>query len=151
MRFPFSAGVRLDAPERGGTGTWQIVERTGRYTTLRGVGTYVGTKLSGDSNVFESITYRTSWQGVVGFDAEPPAIGSLSATVRKLPRPAGAYVLRVSLTARDAAPPVSFTLDVRAGQTGLGLRQCSTALGQAAVTLRIRPPRGVHGVRIASR
>jgi hypothetical protein len=61
MRFPFSAGVRLGAPEHGGTGTWQIVEGTGRYTTLRGLGTYVGTKLSGDSNVFESITYRTSW------------------------------------------------------------------------------------------
>ena len=132
----------------GGTGAWKIVEGTGQYATLRGLGTYTSTLITGDPLLFETITYRTSWQGIVAFDTDPPAIETLTATARALRSRLRAYTVRVGLTIRDANPPVSYTVDVRVGRTQLDLKQGSTASGQATVALRVRAPRGARSARV---
>jgi hypothetical protein len=134
--------------EHGGTGVWQIVEGTGAYATLRGVGTYTGTLTSGNPDAFETIAYRTEWRGVVDFDASPPTIESFAGTVRKLRQRVRTYVLRIGLAARDASLPISYTVDFRAGRTLLDLKRASTATGRATMTVRIRPPRTARSVRI---
>ena len=134
--------------EHGGAGTWQIVEGTGRYAQLRGKGTYIGTHLSGDPDDFLTVVYRAEWQGFVDFDADPPAVESLSASARKLPKRVRVYALRVAVTGRDASSPISYAVDVRAGRVPLEFKIVSMTSGQAAVTLRISPPRGARSVRI---
>ena len=44
----FTADMPTVRGEHGGTGSWRILEGTGRYATLRGLGTYTGTLISGD-------------------------------------------------------------------------------------------------------
>lgn len=134
--------------EHGGSGVWQIVEGTGAYATLRGVGTYIGTRISGNPDAFETIVYRTEWRGVVGFDADPPTVETLTATGRKLPQRVPSYVLRIGLTGRDTSSPITYTVDVRAGRALLDFKRVSTASGQATITSRIRPPRAARSVRI---
>jgi hypothetical protein len=145
----FTAFMPRVRNEHGGTGgSWKIVEGTGRYATLRGLGTYTSTLISGDPDVFETITYRTNWQGAVDFDADPPAIERFTTTARKLRQRLRTYVLRIGVTVRDTGAPVSYTVDVQAGRAVLGFKQGSTSSGQATVTLRIRPPRAVRSARI---
>jgi hypothetical protein len=143
----FTAFLPIVRNEHAGSGSWKVVEGTGRYAQLRGQGTYIGTHLSGDPDDFSTVAYRSQWQGVVDFDADPPAIESLSATARKLPKRVRTYALRVAVTARDASP-IAYTVEVRAGQVPLGLKKVSTTSGQAAATLRIQSPRGAWRVRI---
>ena len=140
----FMPDVRL---EHGGIGTWRIVEGTGRYASLRGFGTYTGTLITGDPSNFATITYRTNWQGVVDFDVDPPAIENFTATATKLRQRVRTYVLRITVTLRDTAVPVSYSVDVRAGRAEVGFKLGSTA-GQATITLRIRPPRSARGARV---
>jgi hypothetical protein len=144
----FTAFMPTVRGEHGGSGAWRIVDGTGAYATLRGVGTYTGTLTSGDANAFETISYRTEWRGVVDFDANPPAIENFTATVRKLRQRVPAYTLRIGVTARDPSLPISYTVDVRAGRALLDLKQASTASGRATITVRIRPPRAARSVRI---
>ena len=144
----FTAHMPVVRNEHVGSGTWKIVEGTGRYAILRGKGIYAGTLISGDPNRFETITFRTNWQGVVGFEADPPAIETFAATTRKLRQRLRTYVLRIRLTARDTSAPVSYTVDVQARRAPLGFKRGSTASGQAAITLRIRPPRAARSARI---
>jgi hypothetical protein len=134
--------------EHGGKGTWKIVEGTGKYATLRGFGTYIGTRISGDPLDFPSIVYRTAWSGVVDFDADPPAVESIAASARKLQKPTRTYSLRIAVRARDVSTPIAYTVDVRSGTTPLGFKKVSTASGLATMTLRIRPPRSAHSVRV---
>jgi hypothetical protein len=143
----FTAFLPIVRNEHAGSGSWKVVEGTGRYAQLRGQGTYIGTHLSGDPNDFSTVAYRAQWQGVVDFDADPPAIESLSASARKLPTRVRTYTLRVAVTARDDSP-IASTVEVRAGQTPLALKDVSTTSGQAALTLRIKPPRAARSVRI---
>jgi hypothetical protein len=143
----FTAFLPLVRGEHEGSGSWRVVDGTGRYTQLRGQGTYIGTHLSGDPNDLSTVTYRTQWQGVVGFDANPPAIESLSASARELPKRIRTYTLRVTVTARDASP-ITYAVDVRAKGVPLGFKKGSTTSGQATLTLRIKPPRTVRSVRI---
>ena len=144
----FTASMPSVRGEHGGTGEWQIVEGTGGYATLRGVGTYTGTFISGDPNDFVTISYRTEWRGVVGFDADPPTVEKVTATVRKLRQRVPTYTLRIALTSSDTSLPVTYTLDVRAGRASLGFKRVSTASGRATVTARIRPPRAARSVQI---
>jgi hypothetical protein len=138
--------------EHEGNGIWRIVEGTGRYAQLRGHGTYIGTHLSGDPNDFSTVSYRAQWQGVVDFDADPPAIEILSATARKLPKRVRTYTVRVAVTVRDPSTPISYTVGVRAGKVitlvPFAQKIVTTSSG-AAVTLRISPPRGARSVRIS--
>lgn len=144
----FTVFMPMVRNEHGGSGTWQIVEGTGRYATLRGLGTYTGTVVSGDRDVFETIAYRTSWQGAAGFDADPPAIDAFVATARKVRQRPRTYVLRVDLTARDATAAVEYTVDVLAGRSRLDFKSGTTASGQGTITFRLRPPRGASSVRV---
>ena len=52
----FTAFMPNVVGEHGGSGIWKIVEGTGHYATLRGVGTYTGEKLSGNVDDYASIT-----------------------------------------------------------------------------------------------
>jgi hypothetical protein len=144
----FTAFMPNARAEHGGTGVWQIVEGTGGYATLRGVGTYTGTHISGDPNDFVTISYKTEWRGVVGFDADPPTVENFTATVRRIRQRVPAYTLRIALTGRDTSLPISYTLDLRAGQALLDFKRVSTASGRATITARVRPPRAARNVRI---
>lgn len=145
----FTADMPTVRGEHGGTGSWRILEGTGRYATLRGLGTYTGTLISGDPDVFATISYRTNWQGVVDFDADPPTIETFTATPRKLRLRLRTYALQVGLAARDPSAPVSYTVDVRAGRAPLAFKRGTTASGQATVTLRIRPPRAARSASVS--
>ena len=134
--------------EHGGTGAWQIVEGTGRYTTLRGRGTYTGTLLSGDPVNFSTIVYRTQWHGLVDFDADPPAIQSFTATAKKLPLARRTYSLRIAVTAQDPSAPILFLVDVKAGRSPLTTK-ISKAAEKALMVLRVSPPSSARSVRIA--
>ena len=140
----FTAFMPTVRGEHDGTGTWKIVAGTGQYAALRGFGTYNGTRISGNPDVFETIVYRTEWQGVVGFDAEPPTIDGFSATARKVRQRPVTYELRIGLSARDASMPVSYTLDIRSGRATLAFKQGSIPSGEAAAVVRIRPSRAVN-------
>jgi hypothetical protein len=145
----FTAFMPVVTHEHGAaSGTWRIVEGTSRYATLRGMGTYTSTLIDGDPARFETITYRTDWQGVVDFDAEPPAVERFTATARKLRQRVRTYALRIGLTLRDTGVPVSYTADVRAGRAALGFKRGSTTSGDAVLAFRIRPPRAARAVRV---
>jgi hypothetical protein len=148
----FTALMPVVRGEHGGFGSWQIVEGTGSYTTLRGVGTYTGTRLSGDPDDFASIVYRTQWQGLVDFDADPPAIESFTASAKKLRLARRTYSLRIAVTAQDPSTPISLNVDVLAGRIPLDIgafEPPSTTSGKATIALRISPPRRARSVRIA--
>ena len=137
------------AGEHGGIGSWQIVEGTGRYADLRGLGSYAGRITAGDPGRFETIVYRTEWRGVVDFDAVAPSV-ALRAAARKLKKPARSYSIRVALTATDdvAGNAAAYTVDVRAGRAFLAFKKGTTTSGQAVLTLRIRAPRGVRTIQV---
>jgi hypothetical protein len=147
----FTALLPTVRNEHAGNGIWTIVEGTGRYAQLRGQGTYIGTHVSGDPNNFATVSYRTQWQGVVDFDADPPAIESLSASAKKLPKRVPTYTLRVAITARDPSSPISYTVVVQAGKVPLVplARKITSTTSGAVVALRIQPPRGARSVRIS--
>jgi hypothetical protein len=131
--------------EHGGIGSWKIVEGTGRYATLRGVGTYMGHIVSGDPNLFETIVYTTSWQGVVDFDAAAPTV-TASATAKKLSKPKRTYSVRTTLDAHEG--PITYSVDIRAGKSFLALKQGTATSGQAKTSARIRAPRGARTVTV---
>jgi hypothetical protein len=140
--------------QQGGSGFWKIIGGTGKYDKLRGSGTCSGQILSGDPFDFSTVTYRTTWQGQVGFDADPPAL-SLTGTATKLKLPKRTYLLRVGLVVRneEAGARVTYSLTAQApGQiVPVGSRQGSTTAGRAAFTLRITPPRAARTVQISVR
>jgi hypothetical protein len=140
--------------EHGGGGSWRIIRGTGKYETLRGSGTYTGQRLSGDPGDFLSITYRTTWKGLVEFDADPPAL-TLTATATKLKLPRRAYSVRVALVVRNEEPGarVTYSLIVQArGQyVAGGSRQGSTTTGRAGFALRITPPSTARVVQLSVR
>ena len=135
--------------EHGGRGSWKITEGTGKYATLRGSGSYVGERLSGDPDDFASISYRTTWTGKVDFDASAPVVG-LTATAAKLRLPRRTYSLRITLAVRneEAGARVAYSLTVKSGALILASRQGATTSGRAPVTLRIRPPLTARAVQL---
>jgi hypothetical protein len=139
---------------QGGGGSWKIIGGTGKYEELRGSGAYSGQVLSGDPFDFSSVTYRTIWRGLVGFDADPPAV-TLTATATKLKLPRRTYSLRVGFAVRNEEPGarVTYSLIVQANRQYVsgGSRQGSTTAGRAAFALRITPPRTARTVQISVR
>lgn len=140
--------------EHEGSGSWQIIRGTGKYENLRGSGTYIGQRLSGDPADFVSITYQTTWKGLVDFDAAPPAL-TLTATATKLKLPRRTYSVRVALVVRNEEPGARVTYSLIVQSRGQfvpgGSRQGSTTAGRAAFTLRITPPRTARAVQISVR
>jgi hypothetical protein len=130
--------------EHGGNGTWQIVDGTGRYATLRGVGTYTGHIISGDPQVPESVVYETSWQGIVDFDAVAPTL-TATATAKKLRHPKRTYVVKTLVDAHEAA---SYSVDIRAGKSFLAYKKAQTTSGRATVKSRVGAPRGVRDLTV---
>jgi len=145
----FTAYMPALAGEHGGTGTWKIVDGTGRYATLRGVGSYTGKIVSGDPQNFETIVYHTDWQGVVAFDAVSPTV-EVNASAAKLKRPARTYAVRVAVKAPDdvAGNSVAYTVDVRAGRSYLAYRKGTISTGTAVVKLRVRAPRAAQNLQV---
>jgi hypothetical protein len=141
----FTALMPALAGEHGGTGTWKIVAGTGRYATLRGLGTYTGHIVSGDPNVFETIVYTTSWEGTVDFDTVAPTVTS-RATAKKLRKPPRSYSIRTSVDAHEG--PVTYSVDVRAGKAFLALKQGTSATGRVTTTSRVHAPRGVRKLTV---
>jgi hypothetical protein len=139
---------------QGGGGSWNIIGGTGKYEKLRGSGTYGSQVLSGDPLDFSSVIYRTTWRGLVGFDADPPAL-TLTATATKLKLPRRTYSLRVGFAVRNEEPGarVTYSLIVQANKQYVsgGSRQGSTTTGRAAFALRITPPRTARAVQISVR
>jgi hypothetical protein len=146
----FTAFMPVVRGEHGGRGAWKIVDGSGRYATLRGIGTYTGEILSGSEDHLETMVYRTTWQGVVAFDASPPTIGVKSASTKKLRRPHGAYTIRVRLEVRDdvAGNRVVYSVNIKAGSLLLADKDAATTSGEATISFRIRPPRNARSVQV---
>ena len=132
--------------------TWRIVDGSGSYADLRGRGSLAGELLSSKTSDSGSVTtWRSTFQGAVDQDADAPTIAISKATATKLPRPVGAYSIKVALALRDDVTdsPVSYTLRAFAGGAELARRFGTARTEAVSVTLRIRPPAGARTVRLA--
>lgn len=141
----FTAFMPALLGEHGGIGTWKIVDGTGRYATLRGIGTYAGHIISGDPERFDTVVYSTTWQGVVDFDAVPPTFAA-TATSKKLRKPTRTYTIRTVLNAQEGQ--IAYSVDIRAGKSFLAFKQGTSASGRVTVALRIRAPKGARNVQV---
>jgi hypothetical protein len=118
-------------------GDWRVVEGTGPFAKLRGKGTFA-TVLSGDD--FAARTFRETWTGLVDFDDTAPAVAITTARAQKLRRPAGAYSVRVVISARDekAETAVAYRISLHSGDRVAASRSGQTKSGTASATLRVR-------------
>ena len=126
----------------GSSGGWKIVEGSGRFEGLRGMGTYTGELLGGNpADLSRPIVFRATAQGFAGVDAGGPSVDFTSVIPTKLQRPAGAYSLRVALSLRDdfEGVPVFYSLRVTEGGRLLASTRGETASGSVSTMLRIRP------------
>jgi hypothetical protein len=131
--------------------SWKIISGTGKYATLRGNDTYTGEIIGGDPSDPISVIYRTTWTGMVEFDATPPVVG-VAATATRLKQPAGAYSVRISLVVRNEEPGsrIAYRVVVRAGSFFVpgGSKRGATTSGRAVLTLRVKPPRSARTVQV---
>jgi hypothetical protein len=97
----FTARVTPLPAEHGGGGSWQIVGGSGAFANLRGKGRWRSIPLGGSSSDPATITFRSTWTGMVDFDVSPPTVAFSKATARKPKRPRGAYSLRLLLSLHD--------------------------------------------------
>ena len=137
--------------EHGGSGTWQIVDGSGPLADLRGKGTFTSVPLSGSTDDPESITFRSTWDGVAALDVAAPTITIVSAAAHKLLRPKGAYQLRIAISLADGASPTSYTfvaVDPRKPFEPLGLKSGQTSAGGLTVVLRVRPAKRTRALRL---
>ena len=111
-------------------GDWRIVDGNGPYAKLRGKGMFA-TVMGGDD--FATRTFRETWNGVVDFDDTPPIVAITTARTQKLRRPAGAYNIRVALSARDekAETAVAYKISIRSGDREAASRSGQTTSGTA--------------------
>jgi len=147
----FTAQLSPLPAEHGGTGVWQIVAGGGPLANLRGKGTFSSTRLEGQSDDPTTITFRSTWTGVVDFDVEPPRLAVAKASASKLRRPKGAYTVRLALSLEDAAEgPVSYQLEINEPRTrrGLVFRIGTAASPAVNLTLRVKPPRGTRTLQV---
>jgi hypothetical protein len=141
----FTAFLPVIAGEHGGNGTWKIVDGTGRYATLRGIGTYSGRLVSGDPNNFVTIVFQTSWDGVVDFDAIPPMLTATSHAT-KVRRPPRTYNVRTVISADE--PSFAYSVDIRAGKRYLALKTGNSNSRSLTVTRRVRVARGTRSISV---
>jgi hypothetical protein len=131
--------------------TWRILDGSGSYAGFHGRGSLQGELLSREGSESKGVeTWRSTFQGAVDRDSAAPTIAISRATATKLPRPAGAYSIKVALTLRDDVDgnPVSYTLRAFAGGGELARKFGSATTGAVSMTLRIRPPAGARTVRL---
>ena len=132
--------------------TWRILDGSGSYADLRGRGSLAGELLSSETSESGSVvTWRSTFQGAVDQDAAAPTIAISKATATKLPRPAGAYSIKVAMALRDDIEPnpVSYTLRAYAGGVELARRSGTAWTEAVSLTLRIRPSAGARTARLA--
>jgi hypothetical protein len=132
----------------GGTGSWTIVEGSGRYAGLDGKGTYREELLDEDPEDLV-VPFRTTFQGFADADAVAPSLAFTSASATKLRRPAGAYSIHVALSLRDDIEEntVAYALTVKEGPehprdrllVELASKEGTTASGSVSTTLRVFP------------
>jgi hypothetical protein len=134
----FTALLPAVGNEHGGSGEWKIVAGTGRYETLRGIGTYIGKRISGDPNDFLTIVYQTIWQGVIDFDAVDPTL-TTTARSKKLRRPPRTYTIRTVIDGHE--PSIKYSVDIRSGKSPLAFKAGAASSGNLVVKLTIRAPR----------
>ena len=146
----FTARITPVPAEHGGNGSWRIASGTGTLADLRGKGTWSSVRLSGSDGDPASITYRSTWQGLVDFDTAPPAIRVTKSSARKLRRPAGAYQLTFALRFDEpAGSAVSYELTVVDPRNSLQTSKFGeTTTGTAAVGLRVRPTKRTRILRV---
>ena len=147
----FTARVSSLIAEHGGRGTWQIVDGSGPLADLRGKGTFTSVPLSGSPDDPESITFRSSWDGVAALDVAAPTITIVSAAAHKLLRPKGTYQLRIAISLADGASPTSYTfvaVDPRKPFEPLGLKSGQTSAGSLTAVLRVRPAKRTRALRL---
>jgi hypothetical protein len=127
-------------------GIWKIVEGSGRYETLRGIGTYVAGR-SGARNSTGAMFER--WEGVADYDASPPLVAISTLRVAKPRKPNGAYVVRVGFLAGDypERSPVDFLVTANS-RFLLGAKEGTTTSGKASVSLRLRPVTGGRTIKL---
>jgi hypothetical protein len=148
-RGTFDARISPLPAEHRGTGTWQIVAGTGELAKLRGRGMFASELLSGDLANPPTITFRSTWQGVVALDDTPPTITFTRLTAQKLRRPARTHLLRVVFTANDGAGDVAYTTTVLAGSASH--TRFGTTRGGVSLSFRILAPSRLRTVQVRVR
>ena len=134
----------------GRTGIWRVVEGTGPYTELRGMGTLTGIPLSSDTGQPGTLRFRAEWNGIVDFDVIAPPIVVLRSSAWKRPGAVGDYVVSVAFTAADDVDGNRVSYKVSAFRSGrlLASKQGDLVTGATAVSLRIRPPGRPRTIRL---
>lgn len=128
--------------------TWQILDGSGSYANLRGRGSLQGEMLSHEGFA----AWRSTLEGTADRDAVAPSIDIPRATATKLPRPSGAYSIRLALALRDNVEenPVSYRLRVTAGGTELARKLGMAKAETVPLALRVvRPSAKVKAIRLA--
>jgi hypothetical protein len=147
----FIASVTPLPAEHGGIGVWEIHDGIGALAKLRGKGTWTSTRTALRTDDPATITFRSTWSGVVDFDVDAPQVTIASASAKKLRRPKGTYSVRLTLSLADAAGgPVAYQLEVNEPRTrrGLVFRVGSAAGSPINLTVRAKPPRGARGLQV---
>jgi hypothetical protein len=130
-------------------GSWRIVEGTGPYRELRGVGMWMSSPAAGAVGP-SGTTERDrrwsndlqAWEGQVAFDDEAPAVAFSEVGVSRVHGAPREYLVHVELSLRDQVPttPVSFFVTAR-GRYVLAGKSDTTSSGKASIDLRVRPGR----------
>ena len=152
-------------------GTFKILEGTGGYTGLRGTGSQfseiLSKRIDPDCVPFEPEVFgdesclipmwRSTLQGVASEDAVAPTAALSSVKATKLPRPAGAYSLDVTIAVGDnvEGSPVSYLLRVTPTTSARELARSfgTTRDGTVSMTMRIRyykPPKRAVLLRLSA-
>lgn len=141
--------LRADAQFTHEEGVWAIVEGAGRYSTLRGKGTYVSDIVSGNPADHITTTFREVWRGVTDFDNTPPEVNISRASAKRLRRPKGTYSIQVAFSARDMNA-VSYAMTVSG--SGVFIRRSGTTTFRTVSTaFRVRPDKRVRRLLLVVR
>jgi hypothetical protein len=121
----------------GVSGPWSIYDGTGRFATLRGLGT--GTIDSSTGLNASPITFSETWTGVVDFDATSPTARFIPAKVVRPRARTGRWTVRVGFAATDnvGGNPVSFDAIASSGPF-FAHRAGTVATGTTVLTFSFR-------------
>lgn len=121
----------------GLSGPWSIYAGTGRFVTLRGLGT--GTIDSSTGLSSSPITFSETWTGVIDFDATSPRARFTPARITRPRARTGRWTVRVGFTATDnvAGNPVTFDATGWSGPF-LAIRAGTAASGTTVLSFSFR-------------
>jgi hypothetical protein len=136
-------GPRTGEESLGGTGTWTIVDGTGRFAGLRGTGKWL---VGGEDLAAGRPMFRMALSGVAAFDVGAPRIAFARSSVTSGKRD---WMVRYTFSAADdvASNRVSYRVAVLTNGRLLGMRDGTTAAARP-VSLGQRAPRGVRNVTV---